>query len=74
MYPTYREFFDSPRHYASKYNNQEMTNAEFFRENAPKASVARLTKPPKRFMRTQNSLSPSDFSHKKDPKYKSFFS
>ena len=47
MYPTAREFFDSPRHYASRFANQDMTNAEFFRENAPRKSVARLTRPPK---------------------------
>lgn len=41
MYPTYREFFDNPLNYQSTFNNQILTNAEFFRQNAPHNSVAR---------------------------------
>lgn len=41
MYPTYREFFDNPLNYHNTFNNQTLTNAEFFRQNAPSNSVAR---------------------------------
>ena len=42
MYPTYREFFDSPKNYHNQFNNASLTNQEFFRQNAPQGSVARL--------------------------------
>ena len=35
LYPTYREFFDYPKNYHNQFNNQTMTNQEFFRQNAP---------------------------------------
>lgn len=45
LYPTYREFFDGPKNYHATFNNATMTNSEFFRQNAPKTSVARITRP-----------------------------
>ena len=42
MHPTYREFFDGPRNYHNQFNNASLTNQEFFRQNAPEGSVARL--------------------------------
>ena len=45
LYPTYREFFDGPRNYHNTYNNSTMTNSEFFRQNAPRTSVARISRP-----------------------------
>ena len=42
MYPTYREFFDGPKNYHNQFNNASLTNQEFFRQNAPEGSVARL--------------------------------
>ena len=44
MYPTYREFFDGPKNYHNQFNNASLTNQEFFRQNAPNGSVARLPK------------------------------
>ena len=44
LYPTFRETFDAPRVYHRRFNTQAMTNPEFFRQNAPKSSVARVTK------------------------------
>ena len=44
LYPTYREFFDGPKNYHTTFNNSTMTNNEFFRQNAPKKSVARVRK------------------------------
>ena len=44
LYPTYREFFDGPKNYSSTFNNTSMTNQEFFRQNAPKTSVARISR------------------------------
>ena len=52
MHPTYREFFDGPKNYHSQFNNASVTNQEFFRQNAPEGSVARLP-------RGGSSLSPS---------------
>lgn len=43
LYPTYREFFDGPKNYHNTFNNSSMTNSEFFRQNAPKQSVARMS-------------------------------
>ena len=43
LYPTYREFFDGPKNYHNTFNNSTMTNNEFFRQNAPKNSVARMS-------------------------------
>ena len=48
LYPTYREFFDGPKNYHTTFNNSTMTNSEFFRQNAPKKSVARVKKSPPR--------------------------
>lgn len=31
VYPTVREFFDAPKPYHNRFNNQAMTNQEFFR-------------------------------------------
>lgn len=45
MHPTYREFFDGPKNYNSQFNNSTMTNSEFFRQNAPRTSVARVSRP-----------------------------
>ena len=42
MHPTYREFFDGPKNYHNQFNNASLTNQEFFRQNAPEGSVARL--------------------------------
>ena len=42
MHPTYREFFDGPKNYHNQFNNASLTNQEFFRQNAPNGSVARL--------------------------------
>ena len=36
-----REYFDGPLNYQSTFNNSTMSNSEFFRQNAPKNSVAR---------------------------------
>lgn len=52
MHPTYREFFDVPKNYSTQFNNSSVTNQEFFRQNAPQGSVARL---PNR----ESSLSPN---------------
>ena len=52
LYPTYREYFDGPKNYHSQFNNASVTNQEFFRQNAPEGSVARLP-------RGGSSLSPS---------------
>lgn len=45
LYPTYREFFDGPKNYHDKFNNSSMTNSDFFRQNAPRTSVARISRP-----------------------------
>lgn len=45
MHPTYREFFDVPKNYSTQFNNSSVTNQEFFRQNAPQGSVARLPRP-----------------------------
>jgi polynucleotide 5'-kinase involved in rRNA processing len=37
----YREYFDAPRDYNVAFTNATVTNTEFFRENAPGASVAK---------------------------------
>ena len=42
LHPTYREFFDGPKNYHNQFNNASLTNQEFFRQNAPEGSVARL--------------------------------
>jgi hypothetical protein len=42
MHPTYREFFDDPKNYHNQFNNSTLTNSEFFRQNAPPGSVARI--------------------------------
>ena len=52
LYPTYREFFDGPKNYHNQFNNASLTNQEFFRQNAPAGSVARLPK-------NESSLSPA---------------
>jgi hypothetical protein len=36
----YREFFDAPKDYNVAFTNANVTNSEFFRENAPETSVA----------------------------------
>ncbi len=36
----YREYFDTPKDYNVAFTNATVTNQEFFRENAPEASVA----------------------------------
>ena len=41
LHKNYREFFDMPRNYHVQFNNSTMTNSEFFRQNAPKGSVAK---------------------------------
>ena len=41
LHPTYREFFDVPVNYSKQFNNTQMSNQEFFRQNAPTGSVAR---------------------------------
>lgn len=38
---TNREYFDAPMNYHMTFNNSTMTNSEFFRKNAPEASVAK---------------------------------
>ena len=43
LYPTYREFFDVPINYHKQFNNTQMSNQEFFRQNAPSGSVAKQT-------------------------------
>ena len=42
MHSTFREYFDSPKNYHKQFNNASLTNQEFFRQNAPQGSVARL--------------------------------
>ena len=42
LHPTYREFFDDPKNYHNQFNNSTLTNSEFFRQNAPPGSVARI--------------------------------
>lgn len=42
LHPSYREFFDGPKNYHNQFNNSTLTNSEFFRQNAPQGSVARL--------------------------------
>ena len=37
----YREYFDAPKDYNVAFTNATVTNTEFFRENAPGASVAK---------------------------------
>ena len=56
LYPTYREFFDGPKNYHNTFNNSTMTNNEFFRQNAPRTSVARITRP----RQSQNNFSPGN--------------
>lgn len=41
-HPTYREYFDGPKNYHNEFNNASLTNQEFFRQNAPEGSVAKL--------------------------------
>ena len=55
LYPTSREYFDGPRVYHRRFNTQAMTNPEFFRQNAPKKSVARVQK----YARSLKSHSPN---------------
>ena len=43
-YPAEREFFDEPRVYHRRFSTAAMTNNEFFRQNAPRSSVARAGK------------------------------
>ena len=52
---TFREFFDSPKNYHKQFNNASLTNQEFFRQNAPEGSVAKLP-------RGEGSLSPKHSS------------
>ena len=66
LYPTYREFFDGPQNYHNKFNNQTMTNSEFFRQNAPKTSVARMSRPKRR------SIGGGNFSPNSSVGFKSF--
>ena len=40
-HPSNREYFDGPMNYHVTFNNSTMTNSEFFRQNAPKNSVAK---------------------------------
>ena len=40
-HPSNREYFDGPMNYHVTFNNSTMTNSEFFRQNAPKHSVAK---------------------------------
>ena len=42
LHPSYREFFDGPKNYHNQFNNSTLTNSEFFRQNAPPGSVARI--------------------------------
>ena len=42
LHPTFRETFDGPVHYHRRFNTAAMTNNEFFRQNAPKGSVAHV--------------------------------
>ena len=42
LHPSYREFFDGPKNYHNQFNSSTLTNSEFFRQNAPQGSVARL--------------------------------
>ena len=55
LYPTYREYFDGPKNYFTTFNNSTMTNNEFFRQNAPRTSVARMSKP----KRSQGEFTPN---------------
>jgi hypothetical protein len=41
MHRTFKEFFDQPRNYHALYNNQQATQQEFFKDNAPASSVAK---------------------------------
>jgi len=38
----YREMFDRPKEYATEFHTASMTNTEFFRQNAPSSSVAKI--------------------------------
>lgn len=44
LYPALRETFDGPHVYHRRFNTAAMTNNEFFRQNAPATSVARVKK------------------------------
>ena len=46
IYPACREMFDGPKAYHSRFNTAAMTTNEFFRQNAPKTSVARVYRLP----------------------------
>jgi len=61
LHPSYREFFDGPKNYHNQFNNSTMTNNEFFRQNAPVNSVARL---PNKM--AQTSTSGFRFKHKRN--------
>lgn len=41
----YREMFDAPKEYTTEFHTASMTNTEFFRQNAPQNSVAKLVTP-----------------------------
>ena len=46
IYTTHREMFDGPKVYHSRFNTAAMTTNEFFRQNAPRTSVARVHRLP----------------------------
>jgi len=50
VYTTSREYFDNPQAYHNQFNNQTMTNQEFFRQNAPEKSVAKTSPFEKSYM------------------------
>ena len=56
LYPTYREFFDVPVNYQKQFNNTQLSNQEFFRQNAPPGSVAKQTGGTGRFSPSQSTL------------------
>lgn len=42
----YREMFDAPKEYNGEFHTASMTNTEFFRQNAPQQSVAKISATP----------------------------
>ena len=65
LYPTYREYFDSPKNYQNQFNNASLTNQEFFRQNAPQGSVARLPNPDRSTSPHQSSVGFKSFNSSK---------
>lgn len=62
----YRELFDAPKEYATEFHTASMTNTEFFRNNAPDSSVAKIQTPDMYASKSVEKMGYSDgFDHRR---------